>query len=693
MTERLPPLPPGFVLEPQQAAPMPAMASAGVPALPPGFVLEPVEQQQTAPSPMNGPIELSNPMASTRPALRRREGFDPAINEELTAAGAIGATGRLLANGATFGLADKFAGGMDALTGQAGSYDEGVRAQRAKTQGLRDEAPILAGTTEAAGGLLTGASLMRGGLTLAGRVGAGILPRMAAFGTEGAAYGAAHGAGNTYSDSVGDYVSNAGEGAAWGAGIGAALPVAGSAASTLFRGGRAVTGAPIEGTGRMASALLRGGALADEVGLRGLQQMGPEAMMVDAGPSMLGLGQGAGTGTGQGRTELVNALRSRDAGTGQRLAGVLDETLGPAPVPSQVRAGLDVSREDIGARYGQLDLDAPVDTRQLAESLDEIAQRVRGPAQGAVRKVRGYLDEAPDPNAPPAAGPTPLARDANTLFETRQAIDGLLATEVDLKAIRQLSIARQSVDEMLDHSVPGIKRVDGQFQEIARQDEGLTRGGQIFDTGKTATRPVELAQEIQQGALPAGEMVGPSGVPFRMRQGARAEVDRLVGTHVNDLNTLERTLATPQDWNSQKFAAMFGEPQYETVAGALRNNRQFRQSYQDIVQGSQTAQRTAAQKSMDGEIDIPLDTTAMGVAANSGRAIWKALVGLSNEATKDEIGRVLAKQGPDAVRIMEALLARSQSTREGAQAVGRAVANPAYVGAGGQYGGRTDSRR
>jgi hypothetical protein len=37
---------------------------------------------------------------------------------------------RMAANGATFGMADKFAGGMDALTGKANSYDEGVKAQR-----------------------------------------------------------------------------------------------------------------------------------------------------------------------------------------------------------------------------------------------------------------------------------------------------------------------------------------------------------------------------------------------------------------------------------------------------------------------------------------------------------------------------------------------------------------------------------
>lgn len=47
---------------------------------------------------------------------------------------------------------------------------------------------------EAAGVLATGVGLIRNGVTLAGRVGYGLLPRIAGFGLEGGAYGAAQGA-------------------------------------------------------------------------------------------------------------------------------------------------------------------------------------------------------------------------------------------------------------------------------------------------------------------------------------------------------------------------------------------------------------------------------------------------------------------------------------------------------------------
>ncbi len=154
---------------------------------------------------------------------------------------------------------------------------------------------------------------MRSGVTLAGRVGEGLLPRVLGFGAEGAAYGAAHEAGNTYSGNPMDYVDAAKRGATTGAAIGAALPVLGSAVGGAYRFGSSFLGPRVEGASRGASALLRNAAMADEAGLRNLSHLGPDAMLVDAGPAMLGLGQGAGTGVGPGRSELVNSLTTRDA--------------------------------------------------------------------------------------------------------------------------------------------------------------------------------------------------------------------------------------------------------------------------------------------------------------------------------------------------------------------------------------------
>lgn len=586
---------------------------------------------------------------------------------------------RSAANSLTFGMADRFAGGMDALTGRAPSYSEGVKAQHAETEARRAEQPAAAVVGDVAGGLTGGVGLAKSGLTLAGRVGPALLPRVLGYGAEGAAYGAAHGAGSTYSDRIADYIENAKKGATTGALIGGALPVAGNAAGALYRTGAAFLGPRVEGASRGASALLRGVAQADEAGMRNLATMGPDTMLVDAGPAMLGLGQGAGTGTGAGRTALVNALRDRDARTGQRLAEALDTNLGPSPIPSRVEANLNGSRALVGQEYDQVLANArPADMRQLGQQLDAIVEVERGPAQRAARQVREMLGGALHQSEPAV------------LLNTRQAIDGMIAGEVDPNTIRVLTQARAAVDDGLAQAVPGIKAVDAQIAELSRQSTALQRGSQVLDSGKTAVRPVELADEITQGALPQGEMVGPSAAPVRLRQGTRAELDRLVGTNVNDLNTLERKIGTPQDWNSQKLETIFGEGPVANVAKSLMDNRRFRQSYQDIVQNSQTAQRVEAAASMRGSEggNVPHDVTLTGVGFKALNAVAKAISGASNAKTKDEIGNILASQGPAVQRVARALLESAQRTGENSRAINRVLSSPYWISASAPVAGR-----
>jgi len=619
---------------------------------------------------------------------------------------------RLLANGATFGMADRVAGAMDAATGEAPSYSAGVEAQRNRTQALRDAAPVTAGVMEAAGGIGTGIGLVKNGITLAGRVGMGLLPRTAAFGLEGAGYGAAAGIGNTFSEKPGDYLAAAKDGALTGGMVGTALPIAGAGISGLFRLAKPVATRPVEGVGRSGSTMLRVAAQADEAGMRELPALGPEAMLPDAGPSMLGLAQGAGTGIGPGKTALVGALRQRDAGVGQRLATAVDDALGPAVVPSRIEAEIRAGQRALSPDYEQglssaravtppraadvphwgfpLSSGAPrasaasgPNTQAVADAIDAQIVDARGPVRSALESARGMLN---------LYGTRELDPSPRALLETRKALDGMIGTAErsgDSAVVRALTDVRQQVDAVLDQSAPGVKAVDAQFAELARQRDALERGQSIFDIGRsTAIRPSELADEITTGALPQGRMVGPSAAPVRMRQGARAEVDRIVGTNVNDLNALERTLATPQDWNAQKVATVFGDEAYSELARALAGERQMRSTYQAVAQGSQTAQRQQAAQAMDGTAGPALDTTLTGAAATTLRTLARLLAGRSSEATKDQVAQVLASRG-DAVRqIAEALLAEAATTGRQAQAIRGAIANPAYLGGASQPGGQ-----
>lgn len=270
----------------------------------------------------------------------------------------------------------------------------------------------------------------------------------------------------------------------------------------------------------------------------------------------------------------------------------------------------------------------------------------------------------------------------------------MLAGEANPQVTFQLGAARAAVDAELTRAVPGIKAVDAQFAELSRQSAGLQRGSQVLDSGKTAIRPSELADEMAQGALPQGTQIGPSAAPMRLRQGTRAEIDRLVGTNINDLNTLERKIGTPQDWNSQKLGTIFGDDARDNVTKALMDNRKFRQAYQDIVQNSQTAQRVesaAAMKGAEGG-NVPHDTTLTGLGLKALNAVSKAIAGASNARTKDEIGRILAAEGPEVQRIARDLLRSALKTGNNSRAIMRVMASPYWIPATTPAAGRKSTQ-
>jgi hypothetical protein len=341
-----------------------------------------------------------------------------------------------------------------------------------------------------------------------------------------------------------------------------------------------------------------------------LDELGPDARLLDASPSFQGRAQGLAIQP-ETREMIVDPLVARNAGTNARLANDFDASIGKAPIPSQIEAGLAEARQALGQEYGEVFRGArAVDTSALASNLDTMAIDMRGPAAQAVGRVRQMLDI---PRNPGNLDPNPQA-----LFQTRQAIDGMMATETNPQVLRTLAGIRSEVDGSLGEAVPGIKAIDARYAELMRQSEALERGSKILDTGKTAIRPTEFADEFTAAALPQGEMVGPSGAAFRMRQSNRADIDRVMGTHVNDLNEARKLVQSDGDWNLTKLVRMYGSREGAAVYHAVDRETAFREAHENIVGGSKTAMRTG---SAEG-------TKVRGSAGGGTAATMPALAGL-----------------------------------------------------------------
>ncbi|SDP08280.1 hypothetical protein [Phyllobacterium sp. OV277] len=449
------------------------------------------------------------------------------------------------------------------------------------------------------GGVIGSAGMVAAAPTLFGAGGGGLLGKTFASGVSGATIGGADSA--VRSD--GDW-REAGKGAFIGGLTGGAAPLAGQAIGAgarsfmdmVARRGAAKAAEMAPG----ALARLGRAAAADGLDAPALQtrlaELGPDAMIMDLGPNLQRQAGAIAATPGRGQEIVRNAVNQRQMGANQRIIGELNDTLGPVRSPIQINQGIQEGQRATGPAYAQSFADGvPVQTDYIANALEQQGRTLRGPQQRAVQQVRQMLNEAGRDN---------LDTNPYTLFQTRNAIDGMLAGEQNPQVIRVLTQTRQQIDENLSRNVPGIKMADAQYEELARQNHGLNRGSQVLDSGKTAPRPEDLANEMTAGVQPQGLSVGPSGEAFRMTQGARAEIDRIVGTNVNDVVALNRIVKGEGDWNRDRLATLFGPSRADRIINVLDREKAFANTRHIVGQNSETAARSAAMREL-GQPDIP----------------------------------------------------------------------------------------
>jgi hypothetical protein len=324
-----------------------------------------------------------------------------------------------------------------------------------------------------------------------------------------------------------------------------------------------------------------------------LADLGDDAMIADLGPNLRHQAAGIASLPGPGKETVRSAVTARDAAANARIRGHIDDTLGPAPVPGEIDAAIRTRQTALSPHYQEVLRNAqPADTRAIARFLDTEAQNLRGDAQRAVQTIRRMLNRT---------GTEELETNPAVLLQVRQAIDDMTETTVGNNALNALSTARQAVDDQLRVSVPGIKRVDALFEELARQREALSRGQQVLESGRTAPRPSELQAQFTDGAVPRGELVGPSAVPMRLREGARAEIERIIGTNANDRVALQRLIKGEGDWNRARLATLFGQDRADKIIRVLDAERTFADTSHVVVRNSETAARQAAQRELTGE--------------------------------------------------------------------------------------------
>lgn len=597
---------------------------------------------------------------------------------------------RAAANGMTFGAADRIAAGMSTLTGVGGQsrnlsslitgdrgsgYAGNLEREQARTGQFAIDHPI--GNI---GANIAGGAVVPIGAIGAAAKGASLGAKTVYAALTGAGLGGVQGAfGSKDLTDIPETAREAGKGAALGAVVGGAIP---GAAKVVGAGYNAVANAingRAAGMSRGASQHVVDAMLADKPAnvQAEVARLGPNAMLADTGPAMLGKAQGASLNSDEGRSILQGALTARNQGTNQRIAGEVDRALGPAEDPQTVTNAIRAHRSAVDeVNYPAAFRGAPpVDTANVLVHLGPMIQGSVGMERKALENLRGML-MTEGPNGVPRP-----QTDPQILHKIKGEIDNVIQYDAPGLGIPAAALSRQQgalkhlrgeLNATLEGQVPGYANANAQSAALARRGEAVDLGTQFLGSGKTTASPDRFANEFNQ--LQPGEQIA-------FAKGSRGNIDRVLGTKANDLQALKSELQGEGGWNTAKIATVHGQDAADSLVNTVDSNAKFRDTYNKVVENSQTAQRTAAANAMK---PTPATETALinpnmsltGLAATGAKkavsSVADALLRRDPSAAYGEVADILSRQGGSRDAAMQAII-DAVNRRQGNAAIAPAV--------------------
>lgn len=584
---------------------------------------------------------------------------------------------------------DKADAAVRAATNDSRYSDEAAKARDYDAQ-MRTEHPYATTAGEVAGGVVGTAPLILAAPAAFGAGAGGLAARSAASMVSGAVLGGSDAAVRSGGD-----VNAAGKGMIAGAAFGGAAPAVGSIVGAGARRVAEAAGAQMASTAGYGSAAI--GKLAEDTRNAGgvgqvrtrLGELGPEAMLLDASPSFEGRAQGLAV-LPDTRETITRPLQTRAARSNARLAADVDAQLGPAMDPAAFHAALDTHYAQTVPPLYQQALGQPVqvDTSRILDTIGRLGEAEKGGAATALGRAWNLLHAEQDvPGVGRAMVPD---RRPEALHNAKEALDGMIASAQNAQGlaaaseVRALSAVRAGVNDALEAQVPGYRDANRTAQHVFQQRDAFDQGQRLLNAGRETARPAQVAADT---AAMTPE------VQQAQRLGLRAEVDRAVGTQLNDRLALRGALMGEGDFNRARMGTVFGEQPTAGIASAIDREAAFDASNNRIVNNSMTELRRRAADDVAPREKFGEDATAAIAGAVAGPQAAAAVygmkgakAGLSAAARQQDLARncriaeaLVQRQGEEVNRLLAAIALR-QTTNQGAAQFGRAAQVGAQAG-------------
>jgi hypothetical protein len=578
------------------------------------------------------------------------------------------------------------------MGGNGQDYSTNLANERGADQQLRAEHPFAANMGAAIGGM----AVPLGAAGAAGQAATLGTKALAGAGA-GAMIGGIQGASDSPDLTNGpDTLNHVVTGAGLGFGIGGALPLVGRGIGAVYNAGADALLGNASGISKSAQQHLIDALMAD--GLPQVQsevsRLGDSAMLADAGPALLGKAQGASLNSDAARTIMAGALAKRNQGANARLNSDVNAALGPAEDPQLVTRDILAHRSNVDVQNYQPALKSapPVDTSGVAATVgqalnDAVPGTMEHKALTNVRQMLMDQQEVPvlnasgrpiiDQSGNPVTQLQPVPRDnAAQLHKLKGELDNVIQYDapglgVPAGALQRqqgaLKMVRGQLNAALENQVPGYAEANAQSAALAKRAEAVETGTSLLDSGKTAMTPQRL--DLTYGVMDPGERAA-------LAKGLRGEIGRVLDTKANDVVAGRNIIKGEGDWNRARLATAFGEEPTNQVIGAVDREGQFANTFNKVVENSQTAQRQAAARGMKPEpsSETPLlnpNMTLSGLGATLAKkgagALWNGLTRSDPTRSFGEIASVLSAQGGARDQHLSALIDALERRSQNAQ--------------------------
>lgn len=607
-----------------------------------------------------------------------------------------------VANGMTFGALPNITAGVAAgaqgvrnITGFGEQmpvgerYDQVLQSQQDARRDFEQQHPFVNTASGVLGGVATGSTLAKNGLSLAGRAiesGAGKLAQAGAAAAEGAAYGGAAGFGGAEGGFENRAKAGA-EGAAVGSAFGAATP-------SVMRGLDAVGGAvknwwtglrnpELQGERLLVQRLMQSGETPQGVAnkVQAAQDLGvQDYTALDAAPkNVQKLGGVAIRTPSQFRDTGSEFLATRNAAQPDRLQTHLDAALGQGDSAFATEQGLIANRRAAAQPLYDAAYAEPTPSGNVFDDLrgkQSVVEAIAGARRVAAEKqvpITDLFTDVPNPNPQTRLVPTGVLDPNGRPVMQTQIID----PTISVPTVRGWDFIKRELDAQVnqlyragDTTAAGATKETRDALRSALSfgaNGNLTPYGQAlraYSDDTAALEAVQTGRDVAKAANPDAALAEYSQLSPEKQVLARLGASREMGVKldnsrpgIGNINALN----TPN--SRRKLDALVPDQTARAIlSDKLAREAEMARVANDMLGGSQTAERIGDAMHADTGALVSALATGRHLTA-AGRVLdplLRAGIGL-REAGANRVGEILTSRDPQAISALSDLFRQMET--------------------------------